>query len=317
MLALAGGARWRGEPGPDLPDAGRPTWRLALPGAPLLPLDPLWLRAQGRGALPVSEPAAAEDRLWLRRPGGVLDLQHGFLLDWRSAGPVFETAGGERVVPWSEVHALALLDEPVEEPDGMHWLFLADGSTLAARVLAQDPEVDGGAWRVGLPWGAEARLPADAVTRLRRRDGVEEWARAAWEAREYPRGEVLDWSPKIGSAVTGSPLRLGGRSWPDGLGVKAPSELARTVAGAGTLLLTVGADDRTAEFQQPQPIVFRVLLGDEELARTPPLSLATGPRTLLVAVPRGGLLRLRAELAGPYAQGAHGDWCDLLWLPGS
>lgn len=317
VLALAGRARLHGEPGPDLPDAGLPTWRLLLPGAPLVPLDPLWLRALGRGAPPPEDPAAREDRLWLRRPGGVLDRQSGFLLDWRAAGAVFQTASAERTVPWSEIHALALLDEPVEEPPGTAWLFLADGSTLAARILAQDPQVLGGAWSVELPWGSRASLPAAAVTRVRRRDGIEEWGRGPWVVREHPGSAALDWSPKFGTAVGGGALRLGGRTWPDGIGVKAPSEIARDAAGPGTLLLTVGADDRTTEFLQPQPIVFRVLLGDEELARTPPLSAATGPRTLLVAVPRAGTLRLRAELAGPYAQGAHGDWCDLVWLPGS
>jgi hypothetical protein len=317
VLGLAGGSRLRGEPGPDLPDAGLATWRLALPGAPLLPLDSLWLRAQGRGALPPADSGAREDRLWLRRPGGVLDLRQGFLLDWRAAGAVFQTAGGERTVPWSDVHAMALLDEPVAEPAGTVWLFLADGSTLAAKVLGQDPHAEGGAWSIELPWGARARLPAASITRVRRREGVEEWARASWEVREHPRAEVLDWSPKFGAAVEGGALRLGGRTWPDGIGVKAPSEVARAAPGPGTLLLTVGADDRTAGVGQPQPIVFRVLLGGEELTRTPPLSAATGPRTLLVPVPRAGTLRLRAELAGPYAQGAHGDWCDLVWLPGS
>lgn len=314
-LSLAGGIRLRGTPGPDLPDAGMPTWRLALGGAAPLPLDPLWLRSLGRGLPPAADPAAEEDWLWLQRPGGVLDLHRGFLLDWRAAGPVFETAAGERTVPWEEIHALRLLDEPSELRADDVWLFLADGSALAARVLAQDPREADGEWQIELPWGARARLPGTAVSRVRRRDGVEEWGRTAWEVREQPRGEVLDWSPKVGLSVEGRELRLGGRSWPDGIGVKAPAELARAAPGPGTLLLTVGADDRVAEYLQPQPLVFRVLLDGEELARTAPLGVEDGPRTLLVEVPRAGLLRLRAEGAGIGEQGAHGDWCDLLWLP--
>jgi hypothetical protein len=316
VLELAAGARLRGEPGPDLPDAGLPTWRLAVRGGALLPLDALWLRAQGRGAAPLQDPAAEQDALWLRRAGGVLDLQRGWLLDWRAAGPVFEGAAGERTVAWSEVEALRVLDEPLELPADAVWLFLADGSTLAAKVLAQDPLADDGEWQIELPWGARARLPAEAVTRLRRRTGVEEWARADWEVREQPRAGVLDWSPKLQRSVEGRALRLGGRIWPDGIGVKAPTELARAAPGPGTLLLTVGADDRVAEFRQPQPVVFRVLLNEEELARTLPLSVASGPQTLLVTVPRAGTLRLRAETTGAAQHGAHGDWCDLLWLPG-
>lgn len=317
-LELAGGGVLRGEPGPELPGSAAPAWRLACRGAPPFAFDSLWLRGLGRGAAPPADPLATEDRLWLLRPGGVLDLQRGWLLDWTAAGPEFQSAAGERVHPWQEVQALRVLDEDVDEPQGTVWLFLADGSTLAARVLGQDPRgAEGADWRVEFPWGARTTLPADSVLRVRRRSGVEEWGRADWEVRGQPRAGELDWTPKRGRSVEGRALRLGGRTWPDGWGVKAPSELARRAPGAGTLLLTVGADDRVAEFRQPQPIVFRVLLDDEELASTPPLTVADGPRTLLVAVPRAGLLRLIAQTPTPLTQGAHADWCDLLWLPAS
>lgn len=316
VLALAAGGSLRGEPGRDLPDAGLSTWQLALPGAPQLPLDPIWLRAQGRGAVPSLPTGAEQDRIWLRRPGGVLDEQRGWLLDWRAAGAVFETVAGERVFAWSEVEALRVLDEALELPPDAVWLFLADGSTLAARILSQDPRADEGAWRIELPWGAEARLPAAAVSRIRRREGTEEWAHREWETRAQPVGTALDWSPKLQRSVEGHPLRLGARTWPDGIGVKAPSELARHAPGAGTLLLTVGADARVAEYHQPQSVIFRVLLDDELLAVTPPLSATHAPQTLLVRVERAGLLRLRAETEGAANHGAHGNWCDLLWLPG-
>lgn len=316
VLTLAAGGTLRGEPGPDLPDAGLPTWRLALSGRPQLPFDPLWLRSQGRGFAPTLPSGADQDQLCLRRPGGTLDCQRGWLLDWRAAGAVFGSTSGERTYPWSEVDSLCVLDEALELPGDAVWLFLADGSTLAGTILSQEPGVDGGAWMIELPWGARARLPEEAVTRIRRRAGVEEWARRDWIVGEQPAGEALDWSPKFHRSVEGHPLRLGGRTWPDGIGVKAPSELSRRTPGAGTLLLTVGADARVAEFRQPQPVVFRVFLDGAELAATAPLGVARGPQTLLVQVPRAGMLRLRAETEGAAHHGAHGDWCDLLWLPG-
>ncbi|MDA1260042.1 MAG: NPCBM/NEW2 domain-containing protein [Planctomycetota bacterium] len=314
VMELAGGGRLRGEPGPDLPDAGMPTWRLALRGSPLLPFDSLWFRGQGRGSAPPPDPRAEQDRLWLRRPNGVLDLQRGWLLDWRAAGPVFETAAGERTAAWQEVDSLRVLADEMEVAEDAVWLFLADGSALLAKVIAQDPRADQGAWQIELPWGVRARLPADAVTRVRRREGVEEWAQVEWLVREQPGSAEVDWSPKLQRSVEGHALRLGERTWPDGIGVKAPSELARSVPGPGTLLLTVGADARVVQYRQPQAVVFRVLLDEQELLVTAPLSSEGEPQTLLVRVPRAGLLRLRAETVGAATHGAHGDWCDLLWL---
>ncbi len=316
ILELVGGSRLRGSPGPDLPDSGLPSWRLALQGEVFLPFDSLWLRAQGRGSIPEPRPLD-QDQLWLLRPGGVLDLQRGFLLDWRAAGAVFETSGGARTVPWPEVHALSVLEESLAPPRDGVWLFLADGSALTAKVIAQDPRgAEGSHWEIELPWGAHARIPASAVSRVRRREAVEEWANAAWTVSEQPSSSVLDWSPKLGRSVDGHALRLGARTWPDGLGVKAPSTLTRRAPGAGLLMLTVGADARVADFRQPQPIVFRVLLDGVELASTPPLGHSDAPRTLRVAVPHAGLLSLRAETATEANQGAHANWCDLIWLAG-
>jgi hypothetical protein len=145
---------------------------------------------------------------------------------------------------------------------------------------------------------------------------VEEWAGRAWETREQAPPRVVDWSPKRNRAVDGGFLRLGARPHPTGLGARAPSEVARPAPGPGTFFVTVGVDAAAAEFRQPQPVVFRVLLDDQELAVTPPLGPGDGARPLLLQLPRAGLLRLRAETSGEGAPGAHANWCDLLWVPG-
>jgi hypothetical protein len=314
-LDLADGARLRGGPGPDRPDLGLPTWRLSGADGPVVPLDLIWLRRQSRTTLP-PRPDGEEDALWLRRQGGVLDQQRGFLLDWSAAGLRFEGPAGERQHPWEEVEGFALLDEPVEPQRDAAWLFLADGGTLSARILRQDPRAEGGDYEVEFAWGARSRIPARWVTRIRRRSGVEEWSRVEWQVAEQPAAQALDWSPKVDRSVEGRVLRLGARTYPQGIGVHAPCEIMRRVPGPGFFFATVGADGATAAFRQPQPVVFRVLLDDEQLVATAPLAAAGEPQPLLLRVPRAGLLRLRAEPAAAPQRGAHANWCDLLWLPG-
>lgn len=315
ILELQDGSILRGGPGPDVPDLGTPSWFLAGAGAPALPIDTVYLGRQGRGRLPTRLPGE-EDLVWLRRLGGVLDLQRGYLLDWNSSGLKLETLAGERLHPWTEVEAFCLLEEKPAPQAGAVWLTLADGSLLTARILEQDPlSAANSDFLLELPWGGRVRIPARGVARILRRSGVEEWSALPWESREQAETLVVDWSPKRNRAVDGGILRLGARSHPTGLGTRAPVELTRAAPGPGLLLLTVGVDAAVAEFRQPQPVVFRVLLGDRELLVTPPLTVRDGPRPLLVRVPQAGLLRLRAEAAGA-AAGAHADWCDLLWLPG-
>lgn len=312
ILELADGAVWMGQPGPAGAEVGLQFWALSG-GGPLLPVDPLWLRRMGRGRLP-GLVTGEEDHLWLRRAGGVLDLQRGFLLDWSARGLRFEGPAGERDHDWEGVDSFALLAEPMEEAADLVWLGLVDGSTLAARVVGQDPREGGGSWRIEMPWGAAATLPARAVSRIRRREGVEEWASLAWERRGVPAAQAVDWSPKVNRSVEGGLLRLGDRVYPQGIGVRAPEELARPVAGPGTMLATVGVDASVQAFRQPQPVRFRVLLDEEELAATRALTAADGPLPLLVSVPRAGTLRLLAEPVGPPpAHGTHANWCDLIY----
>ncbi len=315
MLELAGGSVLLGAPAPALPDLGLPAWLLSDAGGTRLPLDPVWLRRQGRGRLPFLGDGK-QDALWLRRTGGVLDLQRGFLLDWAASGLRFQGPAGERDYRWEEVDSFAVLDEQLPPLAGSVWLMLSDGSTLDARILAQDPRAERGDFRILLPWGAEARVPARTVARIRRRDGVQEWALEPWQTRTPPAASVVDWSPKQNRSVEGRPLRLGSWVYPQGIGVRAPAEISRAAPGAGTLLVTVGADASVLAFHQPQAIVFRVFLDEVELAATPPLAATDGARPLLVAVPRAGQLRLLAEPAGEGPpHGAHADWCDLVWLP--
>lgn len=315
-LELTDGSVLRGGPGPDVPDLGTPSWFLGGEGAPALPLDPVYLARQGRGRLP-ARIAGEEDRLWLRRTRGVLDLQQGYLLDWNGKGLSFQTLAGERQHAWEEVEAFCLLEDAPEPQADAVWLTLADGSTLSARILEQDPRAAGSRdFLLELPWGGRVRIPARGVTRILRRSGVEEWAASAWQSREQSETRVVDWSPKVNRAVDGGFLRLGARLYPTGLGTRAPSEIARAAPGPGTLFVTVGVDAAVSEFRQPQPVTFRVLLDDEELAVTPPLGPRDGARALLIQVPRAGLLRLRAETSGAGAPGAHANWCDLLWVAG-
>lgn len=316
-LELADGAWLPGEPVVGSPS---PQWKLAgLPdGVDPMPLDTLWLLSVGRDRVPKTD--GERDQLWSRTATGSLDRLQGYLIDWTPEGISFETSVKERLIQWDQLDALTVLAEETDPQTQAVWIQLINGGVLSARILSADAS----RLQLQLPWDATWSLPTNAIVRLIRRDGLEEWAgpgpngAAAWSFDVLPQAEALDYTPRVGKSIEGRPLRPGAGSpvFPQGFGTMVPTTLSRQVDGPGTLLITVGVDQEVSTFRNPQPVRFQVLLDDTVQLDSGPLTWREGSRTFLVEVSTMGTLKLDCQPAELLPFSGHGDWCDLVWRRG-
>ncbi|RMH01612.1 MAG: hypothetical protein D6702_10945 [Planctomycetota bacterium] len=299
QLELNDGSWLPGSPG--LGDGGTGSWR--LPNGLSVDFDTLLLRRVGRSPGPFE----AEDRdlLWLRSAAGGLDRLRGWLLDWRPAGLVFEGPAGEVEYPWDRIEALEVVpEEPEPAGAGWVWLVLADGGFLRCR-----PEPGGAeaALRVVLPGGGRLEVSWSSLRALHpiAGDGLVD---AAWRVRERPDLRRLEPGPCLGRSVEGRPLRAGGREYPDGLGLRAPSILTRPLDRGGTFVAWAAIDQEAALCRAPQAFRFLVRFDGRELAVTPPLRAGDRPVLVRAELPGPGELGLEVRPEGPLPFGGHADW---------
>ena len=293
--------------------------RWLLPDGVALPFDTLWLSRLGRGRLRAPE-EASKDLLWLHVAGGTLDRRNGWLLGWHVDGLEFEGVAGPRRHPWDRIVGLQVRAEDLEpEGRGWVWLVLRHGGHLLVRPRDQGSETAAAAeFTVELPWGGEVSLPWDAVGALFRRDPpLRSLGELEAVRRIGPEAAVLDWTPRRGRSVEDGPLRVGGQEFAQGWGTRVPSEVAFRVSEGGRLFTWVGVDDEVAEFRNPNPVIFRVLLDGEQLAASPRMSAGQATHWLVADVPRAGELRLVAEPAGTLPFGGHANWLQPWFLPAS
>ncbi len=219
-------------------------------GAPLeLSIDDvLSITAPGRLAGVEVSPAASGDRLYWLRPKGV-DRVDGAFQEFADGGVVFESALGVKTFPWSEVGALVI--EPLSAPAAV----ASAGARVevdlapAGRLRAELVSIDAG--RVRLRWraGRELELALDRVEQLVLDDGSVGHLGALAPARVvegWPAGDDsgMRWPFQVDRSVVGGPLRAGGRVWPRGIGVHAPSRIEWELDGSWKRLLgSVAIDD--------------------------------------------------------------------------
>lgn len=240
------------------------------------------------------EPAESGDLLFWIREGGGLDRVPGTLLEFGAEGPRLESSFGERTYPWGEIAALFVeaLDEgtpheAVGSDPGLRvgavvGVDLVDGGRLFGVLEALDAEV----CRIATAPGREVELPLWSVAEVAVDDGRARYLSEldpirAREGSAFGDDLGLTWHHRRDRAVTGGPLRAGGRVWRRGLGVHAPSELTWELGGTWTSLRgSVAIDDEVLLLAARGSVVFRVQVdGDvrfeSDIVRggRPPLSL--------------------------------------------
>jgi hypothetical protein len=271
-------------------------------------------------------PAPEGDVLWWLREGGGLDRVPGTLVEFGAEGPRLESSFGERTYPWSEVAALYVeaLDEesalrPTSQTRG-----LVEGAAVAVdlidggRLYGQLRGLDASGCRLETGAGRSVTLPLGAVSEIAVDDGRARYLSELEPARAEESSAFGDelglaWPHRRDLAVTGTPLRAGGRTWRRGLGVHAPSRLAWALAdGWQRLRGSVGVDDGVLRLAARGSVVFRVLVDGETRFDSGVLRGGDAPRAFDVELAGARELVLEVDMDGDHFVADRADWLGLL-----
>ncbi|HVS18908.1 MAG TPA: NPCBM/NEW2 domain-containing protein [Planctomycetota bacterium] len=271
-------------------------------------------------------PADSGDVLWWIREGGGIDRVPGTLVEFGAAGASLESSFGVRSYPWSEVAALFV--EALDEESARRPRSAARG--LVEGAAASVDLIDGGRLH-GLLRGLDAAtctletapgrsidLPLWCVAEIAIDDGRARYlselepARAE-EGSAFGDDLGLAWPHRRDRAVTGAPLRAGGRTWRRGLGVHAPSRLTYALDGDWARLSgSVAVDDSVLRLAARGSVVFRVLVDGEARFESGVLRGGDGPKALDVDLTGARGLVLEVDMDGDHFVADRADWLGLL-----
>lgn len=117
--------------------------------------------------------------------------------------------------------------------------------------------------------------------------------------------------PGVGKTVDGHPLRLGGVTYPHGIGSHAESVLVVDLNGSVTHFTSqVGVDDET---EGKGSVTFLVIVDGKVAARTPVMHGGDAPRLLSVDLTGAKRLVLKIGSGGDGIMFDHGDWAGALF----
>ncbi len=269
------------------------------------------------------------DRLY-RRVGSALDTLDGTVLGFTPEGVRFEsTRLGERLVPWPEVAALfvEVLADAAGAPDPAGApvvVDLADGSRLRGRMR----RLSSAGLELSVGGTTEVALPLSALGEIARDDGSIAFLSDLAATREEGRGNPFGggdgddaseaygmvWPHRADRAVTGGPLRAGGRVSRRGIGAHAPSRIHFALDGAFRELHgAVAVDDSALLLPARGSVVFRIFLDGERVFESASLSAGDAPVPFPVLALEGRReLVLEADMAADLNQGDRADWLRMM-----
>jgi hypothetical protein len=231
-----------------------------------------------------------------------------------AAGKVNIDLGTGKPVPvdLAKVQAIAIAprSRPTDPPAGLLLgIDLGGGEKLTGRWVSLDQDI----LQVKLDWGETLDIPVASISRLEVKNGKLVYLSALkpTEVRQIP---YLDGSYpyRVDRAVSGRPMRLGGKSYSRGIGAHSKTELTYALDGGyQSFAATIGIDDAVGGGGS---VVFRVF-GDEKLLHESPV-MRGGDVPVDLKIPLKGVLLLRIEVdyadEGDVAD--HADWADARLL---
>ncbi len=264
------------------------------------------------------QPAEEADRIYWVTSGG-LDRDDGTLLELTPEGVEFEGRIGTKLHRWDDLAGLFLQDLGFGEPEVLGpravVVDLVDLGRLRGNLVGIEPE----ACTLELGDGEPVRLPLGAVSSLFRDDGSVVFL-SDLEPRVERDGSPFDddlgmrWLPARDRSVTGSPLRVDGRTYTRGIGVHAPSRLVYALDGGfASLRGAVGVDDQVLRLASRGSVEFRVLV-DGEVRWESGLVRGGEPERPLGPVDVSGAreLVLEVDMATDYHVADRADWLRVL-----
>ncbi len=220
-------------------------------------------------------------------------------------------------LPRKGIQGVAIDASTLEYPaiEGIGWkVQLTDGSRLSAKALSFDPSDPESGLILTTRWGSEWRVPVNKLTGLRviqpgmiELDTVKP---AAIQTVEYI-GPTT--APRFGANVCGGPLKIGTRTFDQGIGTQSRTLIAYRLDGTKkTFTAWVGLENSAGPKGQARAVV---LLDGKPAYDSGPLKAGEMPRRVQIDLGTARLLILASEFGEGGGVRDWVNWCEPLIRP--
>ncbi|MBI1324318.1 hypothetical protein GC170_14200 [bacterium] len=199
--------------------------------------------------------------------------------------------------------------------DGIGWkVSLTDGSRISAKSLSFDPSDPESGLNVTTRWGSEWRVPMNKLAGMR----VIHPGMVELDTIKPAAIQTVDYvgpteSPRFGANVSGGPLKLGTRTFDQGIGTQSRTLIAYRLDGTKkTFTAWVGLENAAGPKGQARAVV---LLDGKPVYDSGPLKAGEMPRRVQVELGNSKLLILASEFGEGGGVRDWVNWCDPVLRP--
>lgn len=214
----------------------------------------------------------------------------------------------------SEIVAVAIDPRTANYPPASERLwqvYLSDGSRLSGKAISSDPAEAEPAVFLTTRWGAEWRVPMAKIARIR----VREPEQAPLDERKPDAVQSVDYigstpAPRQGTNIEGGPLKVGNRTFDQGLGTQSRTLLAYRLKGNEKLFTAwVGVDTAAGPLGQARATV---LVDGKPAFDSGPMKAGDAPRRVQIPLNSAKLLILSSEFGEGGGVRDWVNWCEPL-----
>ena len=240
-------------------------------------------------------PQLNEDLLRMKTVNDVSDVASGFFVALNDARVKFETGGTELEVAVEKIEALVFYSDPSAQENLPAFVYLRDGSMFAASVIS----CNNNALRVATAWQDDYVIAMSAVSRIARNESSQ---------------LLFDVQPQS-TSIDGFDLSIARRHFNRGWSLTPQDVVALECLEDGLFAVWVGIDDDVTGFILPSPVIFSVFVNGELRQVSMAKRVAQTAQLLRLELRKNDRVELRSSSVYETSAGAHGDWCQPVFIP--
>ncbi len=263
-------------------------------------------------------------RLGSETPGDLVllangDRLQGTFLELDADNLKFQPNGASKPVTLSRkgIQGVSIDKTTLDYPaiTGVGWKVLfSDGSRISAREITFDPADPENALNLTTRWGAQWRVPIEKLAGLR----VQQPGSIDLDTVKPAAIQTVDYvgpteQPRFGTNVEGGPLRIGPRTFDQGIGTQSRTLMAYRLDGkAKTFSAWVGLDNAAGPKGSARAVV---LLDGKPVYDSGPLKAGEIPRRVQLDLGSARLLILASEFGEGGGVRDWVNWCQPVTRP--
>ncbi|MFT7516590.1 MAG: hypothetical protein ACI84O_000373 [Myxococcota bacterium] len=235
------------------------------------------------------------DRLRLQTSSAVIDELDGFFLEMSEGKFKFETSSSVLEISYQKLLELRFMQEANTSEEFPAQVYLSDGSRLAAKPVAMDEEhlIFDALWQSGF------QVELQSLSKITRISTA-----------------FLTFSQALQStSIDHHDMRIANRSFSRGWPQTPQTEVVIKCSQDGLLSIWCGIDDEVAGFREPSPMTFLQSINGKLAQQSSVSTVGEQAKLLRLKVKAGDEIKLHTKALFDTLAGAHGAWCDPVFIP--